>query len=92
MSRPHFHSAYRVLGPKGRRRGTASVEFALMLGLITVVLVSTVQELGSRMRSSFDRVLSGNDSSPEPGGQSLFSNPRVPSPQAGPAITKSQKE
>jgi Flp pilus assembly pilin Flp len=88
MSRPNFHSAYRVLGPKDRRRGTASVEFAIMLGLITVVLISTVQELGSRMRSSFDRVLSGNDSSPEPGGQSSFSHPPVPSPQAIPPVKR----
>lgn len=83
-SRSRFKFAYLLPASNYRRRGAASVEYAMMMGLITVVLVSTVQEVGSRMRSSFDRVLSGDKGSQDSRGQSLFSNPPAPSPMAIP--------
>ena len=81
-SRCRFKFAYLLPASNYRRRGTTSVEYAMMMGLITVVLVSTVQEVGSRMRSSFDRVLSGDKGSQDSGGQSLFSTSPVPPPNA----------
>jgi Flp pilus assembly pilin Flp len=40
-----------VAGAKYPRRGSAAIEYALMVGLIAVVVVSTVQDLGTQVES-----------------------------------------
>jgi Flp pilus assembly pilin Flp len=66
-SRPRFRRNLRSGDMGGiRRTGSAAVEYALMLGLISVVVVSTVQSLGLQMRGGLDKILNESKPAPQP--------------------------
>lgn len=39
-----------------KRRGSVAIEYAIILALIPIGLITSLQQLGARMQASFDRV------------------------------------
>ena len=38
------------------RRGSVAIEYAIILALISIGLITSLQQLGARMQASFDRI------------------------------------
>ena len=89
------------MGAKYPRRGSAAIEYAVMVGLVAVVVVATVQDLGTQVESILKKAASEIASAKDPvgsvggavrpidsGGQSPFSNSPVPPPNASRPATE----
>ena len=56
--RPLSKGPRTVVGAKYPRRGSAAIEYAVMVGLVAVVVVATVQDLGTQVESILKKATS----------------------------------